>query len=365
MAYQDVGKNLNYYSMKQNKQFDDIVLMQYADGELDDASKLTLEEALLHDKDLRERLKVQLKTRILLLESQLNYSLEMPQQLTNMLDSLEYQARVEKQSQKHKQSNPSIRNWLASLFGSSQSSSAKVNSEGSLTVKRVVSIAFPLAIASAIAFTYITLQQTINELESASNHIKLQQSQNTYSSVSYSNANKSSIDSRLDDLNNHLVASRGELQSYQQKLILTTSKAQILEDEAARMKNARPEVISLKTQLAATEEKLELDTTGSRVSQEKYETLENALIARNRLTVERAMLRIDLLEETAEGVAITTAVAPVLGIAKLIEFTESEIDNYCLEIDELIFSEKEILGEVSVLNKEVLTEYNINCLTVK
>ena len=88
-----------------NQQFDDIVLMQYADGELDEATSRALEKALVTDKELLSRLKIHIKTQIDLMESQANYSLEPSQQFINLLDSLEYQESVAKQSQKHKQPN--------------------------------------------------------------------------------------------------------------------------------------------------------------------------------------------------------------------------------------------------------------------
>ena len=349
--------------MKQNQQFDDIVLMQYADGELDDTTTLALEEALHGDKDLREKLKVHLKTRILLLESQMDYSLEMPQQLTNLLDSLEYQESVAKQSQRHKQPSPSATSWLASLFKPRDSGSFEANDDGTASNKRVTSLIIPLAITTAIAFLAINSQQTIKSLETSSLQ-RLQASSNTH--VNYgSSSNNDALESRLDDLSNRLIATRGELQSYQQKLILTTSKSQVLEDEVAQMKDARPELYVMKSALEYTEEKLEIEGKVAQVSQEKYDNLANALVNNNRVAATRMVNRIETLQETADGIAITTAVAPLLGIAKLIEFTEGEIKNYCFEIDEIVASEKEILGEVSTLNKEVLTEYNINCLPAK
>jgi len=352
------------------QQFDDIVLMQYADGELDEKTSLALEKALVTDKELLSRLKIHIKTQIDLMESQANYSLEPPQQLINLLDSLEYQESVTKQSQRHKQPSPSATGWLSSLFKPKRSGSFEVNDDGTASKKGLASLIVPLAITTAIAFSIISFQQTINSLTAEVNSIptsslaRLQASSNAYVNYS-SSSNNGALESQLDDLSNRLIATRGELQSYQQRLILTTSKSQVLEDEVAQMKDARPELYVMTNALEYTIEKLATESKMAQVSQEKYDNLAKALAENNLATAIRMINRIETLQETAEGIAITTAFAPLLGIAKLIEFTEGEIKNYCFEIDEIVASEKEILGEVSALNKEVLTEYNINCLPAK
>jgi len=350
-----------------NQQFDDIVLMQYADGELDEATSHALEKALVTDKELLSRLKIHIKTQIDLMESQANYSLEPPQQFINLLDSLEYQESVAKQSQKHKQPNPSATSWLASLFKPKRSGSFEVNDGGTASRKSLVSLIVPLAIAVAIAVTVMNSQQTISSLTErnsmpSTNLAKLLESQSTYSNYSNISSDSSPLESRLDSLNNHLIAARGELHSAQQKHILATSKSQVLEDELAQMRDARPEVRALKAKMEVAKAQLVTEGRIAQVSQEKYDRLVSAIVERNTITAMRTLERIELLEKTTEGVAITIAVAPFIGMVKFIEFTENEIKNYCLEIDEIVASEKEIFGEVRALKNEVLAEYNTNCL---
>jgi len=351
-----------------NQQFDDIVLMQYADGELDETTSHALEKALVTDKELLSRLKIHIKTQIDLMESQANYSLEPPQQLINLLDSLEYQESVAKQSQRHKQSSPSTTSWLASLFKPKRSGSFEVNDDGTASRKSLVSLIAPLAITAAIAVTVMNFQQTISGLTAEVNSMpstnleKLQESQGTYSNYGDISSDSSPLESRLDNLNNHLIAARGELQSSQQRLILATSKSQVLADELAQMRDARPEVSALKAKMEVAKAQLVTESKVAQVSQEKYDRLVSAIVERNTITTMRTLERIELLEKTTEGVAITTAVAPFIGMVKFIEFTENEIKNYCLEIDEIVTSEKEIFGEIRALKNEVLAEYNKNCL---
>ena len=317
-----------------NKQFDDIVLMQYADGELDEATSRALEKALVTDKELLSRLKIHIKTQIDLMESQANYSLEPPQQFINLLDSLEYQESVAKQSQKHKQPNPSATNWLASLFKPKGSNSPEVNADGSTSKKSLVSLIVPLAIAVAIAVTAMNFQQAINSLTAevnsmpSTNLVKLKESQSSYSNYSNISSDSSPLESRLDDLNNHLIAARGELHSAQQIHILATSKSQVLEDELAQMRDARPKVKTLIAKMEVSKAQLTTESRVAQVSKQEYDRLANVLVERNTITAIKALERIELLEKTTEGVAIITTVAPFIGVVKLIEFTEGEIKKH-------------------------------------
>lgn len=207
----------------------------------------------------------------------------------------------------------------------------------------------------ALIAVYFVMQGSIDDLEAQLNSTEVTED------TSYISSADSSLESQLDDLNNQLIATRGELQSVQQKLILSTSKSQVLEDEVAQMKDARPEVKSLKTQLAATEEKLETEGKVAQVSQEKYDNLAAALAEQNLSVAVRNTNRIVNLKETAGASSITAAAVPLLSIATLIDYTRNEIKNYCNDIEEMIALENEALGEVKSITGDVMERFAAQC----
>ena len=207
----------------------------------------------------------------------------------------------------------------------------------------------------ALIAVYFVMQGSIDDLEAQLNSTEVTED------TSYISSADSSLESQLDDLNNQLIATRGELQSVQQKLILSTSKSQVLEDEVAQMKDARPEVKSLKTQLAATEEKLETEGKVAQVSQEKYDNLAAALAEQNLSVAVRNTDRIVNLKETAGASSITAAAVPLLSIATLIDYTRNEIKNYCNDIEEMIALENEALGEVKSITGDVMERFAAQC----
>ena len=207
----------------------------------------------------------------------------------------------------------------------------------------------------ALIAVYFVMQGSIDDLEAQLNSTEVTED------TSYISSADSSLESQLDDLNNQLIATRGELQSVQQKLILSTSKSQVLEDEVAQMKDARPEVKSLKTQLAATEEKLETEGKVAQVSQEKYDNLAAALAEQNLSVAVRNTNRIVNLKETAGASSITAAAVPLLSIATLIDYTRNEIKNYCNDIEEMIALENEALGKVKSITGDVMERFAAQC----
>ena len=135
----------------------------------------------------------------------------------------------------------------------------------------------------ALIASYFFFQSKIDTLESQLNSTDSETVDGTNSSngSSYIASSNSSLESQLDDLNSQLIATRGELQSVQQKLILSTSKSQVLEDEVAQMKNARPELNVITNALENTIEKLATEGKVAQVSQEKYDNLAAALAEQN------------------------------------------------------------------------------------
>ena len=209
----------------------------------------------------------------------------------------------------------------------------------------------------ALIASYFFFQNKIDTLESQLGSPDVEEVDGS----SYSSSDDSPLESQLDDLNSQLIATRSELQAVQQKLILSTSKSQVLEDEVAQMKDARPEVQSLKTQLAVTEEKLESEGKVAQVSQEKYDALATALAEQNLNVAVRNSNRISLLKETASASSITAAAVPLLSIATLIQYTRDEIKNYCSDIEEMIALESQTLGEIRSVTGSVMEKFEAQC----
>jgi len=209
----------------------------------------------------------------------------------------------------------------------------------------------------ALIASYFFFQNKIDTLESQLGSPDVEEVDGS----SYSSSDDSPLESQLDDLNSQLIATRSELQAVQQKLILSTSKSQVLEDEVAQMKDARPEVQSLKTQLAVTEEKLESEGKVAQVSQEKYDALATALAEQNLNVAVRNSNRISLLKETTSASSITAAAVPLLSIATLIQYTRDEIKNYCSDIEEMIALESQTLGEIRSVTGLVMEKFEAQC----
>lgn len=209
----------------------------------------------------------------------------------------------------------------------------------------------------ALIASYFFFQNKIDTLESQLGSPDVEEVDGS----SYSSSDDSPLESQLDDLNSQLIATRGELQAVQQKLILSTSKSQVLEDEVAQMKDARPEVQTLKTQLAATEEQLVTEGKVAQVSQERYDALAAALAKQNLNVAVRNTNRIANLKETTSASSITAVAVPLLSIATLIDYTRSEIKNYCSDIEEMLTLENEALGEIRSITGMVMEKFEAQC----
>lgn len=214
----------------------------------------------------------------------------------------------------------------------------------------------------ALIASYFFFQNKIETLESQLNSTAADSdsSSEVVPSSSYI-ASDSPLQSQLDDLNNQLITTRSELQSVQQKLILSTSKTQVLVDEVAQMKDARPEVQNLKTQLAATEDKLESEGKIAQVSQEKYDSLASALAEQNLKVAIRNTNRIKNLKEATSAASITAAVVPLLSIATLIDYTRNEIKNYCNDVEDIIALENQEFGGVKSIVGNVMDRFAAQC----
>ena len=178
---------------------------------------------------------------------------------------------------------------------------------------------------------------------------------------SYIPSDSSSLQEQLNDLSEQLIIARGELQTIQQKLILSTSKTQVLEDEAAQITDARPELKSVKKELVEVKEELKTEEQESQVSQEKYDRLATALADQNRKVAIRNTERIKNLKDTTSAASITAAAVPLLSIATLIEYTRKEIKNYCNDLEDIIALENEAFGEIKSIIGDVMKRFEAQC----
>ena len=207
----------------------------------------------------------------------------------------------------------------------------------------------------ALIASYFFFQNKIDTLESQL------ESPATVETLGYVTSDSGSLESQLDDLNSQLITTRGELQSIQQKLIISTSKSQVLEDEVAQMKDARPELNAVKGELENTKAKLETEGQATQVSQEKYDSLAAALAETNLQVAVRNANRISHLKETSSAASITAAVVPLLSIATLIQYTRDEIKNYCSDIEGMLILENEALGEIRSITGMVMERFEAQC----
>ena len=207
----------------------------------------------------------------------------------------------------------------------------------------------------ALIASYFFFQNKIDTLESQL------ESPATVETLGYVTSDSGSLESQLDDLNSQLITTRGELQSIQQKLIISTSKSQVLEDEVAQMKDARPELNAVKGELENTKAKLETEGQATQVSQEKYDSLAAALAETNLQVAVRNANRISHLKETSSAASITAAVVPLLSIATLIQYTRDEIKNYCSDIEGMLILENEALGEIRSITGMVMERFETQC----
>ncbi len=65
-----------------NTKYDDVILMQYADGELDNSVRLRLEEDLVNNKELQDRLAVFALTR----DDLINTKVKLPKHIEDLID---------------------------------------------------------------------------------------------------------------------------------------------------------------------------------------------------------------------------------------------------------------------------------------
>ena len=209
----------------------------------------------------------------------------------------------------------------------------------------------------ALIASYFFFQNKIETLESQLSSTDAE----VVESPTYIASDSSTLQEQLDDLSDQLIITRGELHTIQQKLILSTSKTQVLEDEAAQITDARPELKSVKKELVEVKEELTREEQESQVSQEKYDSLATALADQNRKVAIRNTKRIKNLKDTTGAASITAAAVPLLSIATLIEYTRKEIKNYCNDLEDIIALENEAFGEIKSIIGDVMKRFEAQC----
>jgi hypothetical protein len=160
--------------------------------------------------------------------------------------------------------------------------------------------------------------------------------------------------SELESLSNQLIKTQSLLRKSKGKLSLSKSKISVLNNEIARMNDSRNKLKKLEIFLQSTEQKLKM-------SVEKAEYLENIFTKQNTRRALKDIARIKTLKETIGGIAITGLIAPIIGVATLISYTTEEIDNYCIDIKNIITLDKKVFHKIVSLNTEAQKDYHNQC----
>ncbi len=158
----------------------------------------------------------------------------------------------------------------------------------------------------------------------------------------------------LEALNNQLIQTRSALTIANEKLLLATSKAYVLDNEMSQISDARDEVKILQGSLQFTQQKLDLSAS-------KIQYLETIFKAQNKVNIIKNIARIKALKSAVSGIAITGLIIPVIGVATLASYTAEEIDNYCDNIQSAINLESKILGKVVSLDSTMQSDYHNQC----
>jgi len=209
----------------------------------------------------------------------------------------------------------------------------------------------------ALISSFYFFQNKIDALESqlSSTEVEAVEDENNIA------PNVSPIESQLDDLNNQLIITRGELFHVQQKLILSASKTVVLEDKLKQSNNNLKAIQPIKQELKDTKIALELSELELQGSNEKHSQLANSFITQNEVTINRSLDRIKLLSQTASGATMTVSAVPFVGVAALIVYTRDQTKKSCEEINAIIVNEQQIFGNTTSLTPNMLNEYESQC----
>jgi hypothetical protein len=217
----------------------------------------------------------------------------------------------------------------------------------------IASVVLIIALISSFYF----FQNKIDALESqlSSTEIEAVEDENNIA------PNVSPIESQLDDLNNQLIITRGELFHVQQKLILSASETVVLEDKLKQSNNNLKAIQPIKQELKDTKIALELSELELQGSNEKHSQLANSFITQNEVIINRSLDRIKLLSQTASGATMTVSAVPFVGVAALIVYTQDQTKKSCEEINAIIVNEQQIFGNTTSLTSNMLNEYESQC----
>ncbi len=160
--------------------------------------------------------------------------------------------------------------------------------------------------------------------------------------------------STLDEINNQLINTRTLLKQTQQKLLLATSKSQVLEDEMAQMRDVRPKIKTLQNSLKSTQQKL-------KQANKKMHHFTKMLKSQNKTIAGKNIVRIQELKKTSTGIAVGGLLVPAVGLTILAAHTIEEINNYCANIKNIITTEKKLFGKTISLDKKMLDNYRQQC----
>lgn len=159
----------------------------------------------------------------------------------------------------------------------------------------------------------------------------------------------------LEHLNKQLIKTRSALKKAQDKLLLASSKAHVLNDEILQMNDARTKLKTLKSSLTLAQEKLQ-------IPDEKFKYLKTVFEEQNKNTITQNIARIKKLKETSTSIAVTGLIVPAIGVATLISYTAEEIQNYCNNIKNTMDLESKVFGKVISLDNDMQASYHQQCV---
>ena len=154
------------------------------------------------------------------------------------------------------------------------------------------------------------------------------------------------------DLNAELMAVKDDLLWIQQELILMSARYKLFDfNGSCPLVDAPPP-----NELLLNEQTSELN----RVKQQ-YAALTDLFAKQNKARAEKSTQHITKIRSVASGVSITAIISPLIAAAKLLEHGESEITNYCADIEEVIALDIKVFGVSTSLTPEALKQYTNMC----
>jgi len=156
------------------------------------------------------------------------------------------------------------------------------------------------------------------------------------------------------DLNAELMAVKDDLLRTQQELILMRARYKLLSDSPT-------DICGFGDKPSPNELLLKKQTNELNRTKQQYAALTDLFAKQNKARAEKSTQHITKIRSVASGVSITAIISPLIAAAKLLEHGESEITNYCADIEEVIALDIKVFGVSTSLTPEALKQYTNMC----